>query len=405
MNSSSLISLGAALATPYSSFGIATIVLVGVGITVILGTRVHFRLQNLVFFIGILGTIAIIGVLLGSTPAQFLASFNKYTAPYSQVSDSYNSVIKSATGLGFTTAPFSWYATLVGTTAAFASVAFANFSTYCSGEMKQGTKVGRQIVAMIGSMFFNAILSLIVANLIVGVAGSQFVGAAYYLSTFSPQSWPFPVAPFLNLYVAMLTENAVVNAISAAAWMAWGIAIVMILFIFMTRVLFAWSFDRLIPKFFADVSDRFHTMVKGTIAVIIVGEVFLFIMAWLPPAFLGYLGYALAASVLPTALLVSISGIVFPYRARTIYQASSISKLRIGPVPLITVTGLVSTAFVLMLTYFYLTDSALGVNTPQVLAIIAAAIIISVILYGVIKIARKREGLDLSLSFKEIPPE
>jgi APA family basic amino acid/polyamine antiporter len=408
ISSSVLTSWGAAAATPTIDFVIGTVTLVGIGLTVIFGTRVHYAFQNILFIVGIIAAVVMIAVLATSTTAQFHASFNTHAAPYTNASDPYGSVIQVAQKQGFlANAPSSLYLTFVGGTSAFSSVAFGYFSTYGSGEMKRANSIKRQSAAMIGSMLFNAGLGLIIVILLLRVAGSQFVSASYYLSVFSPSSFPYPVTPFLNLFVGMLTNNIALNIIMALGWIVWGIAIAAILFVMLTRVLFAWSYDRLVPSFFANVDDRFHGPVVATITVIVLGEAMLYLFGlYAPGTALFLVTFVLTALTVFTVFLVTpISAIIFPFRKKQIYENSVARNYKIGKVPVMTIVGAITTGYMLLLIYFYLTVSSIGVNSPPVLETIGGVILLTGVIYGVIRLVRKMQSVPLDLAFKEIPPE
>lgn len=408
LGSPGLLAIGAAATNPTWVFVVGTLALLGIGATMVLGVRVHFTFQNVLFIIGSVAAVAMIVLLAVSTHQQFVSSFNSYASPYSNSSQPYNTVVPLADSQGFSTAPFSWYATLVALTSAWPAAAFAYFGTYSSGEMKRATDVKRQSIAMIGSMLFNILLSLIIAVLVVRVAGSDFVGAAYYLGSFAPSLWPYPVAPFLNVFIGMLTTNPILSAFFALGWIAWGVAAVAILFMMLTRLPLAWSLDRIVPASLADVSERFHTPVKATVIVILVGEAFLYIFSQVAPATASIVSLAVTAVFVFTAFLfVSVAGIVFPFGARSkqIFETSPSSRYKVGGVPLISVLGVISTAVMLLLGYFFLTDAALGVNSPTALLLIAAIIGGSAVLYAVIKTVRKSQKIDIGYLFREIPPE
>jgi amino acid transporter len=406
LHSSTIIAIGNAVATPTWGFVIGSVVIVGVGLTLILGTSVHIRLQNLIFILGTIAAVVMIGVLLSSTHGQFVASFDRYAAPYTNSTDPYNNVLTVARQQGFTTAPFSWYATLVGVTIAAASVNFAYFSAYCSGEMKHASQVSRQAGVMIGSMLFNALLSVAIAGLVVRVAGADFAGAAFYLGNVAPSLWPFSVAPFLNVFIAMLTDNVVLNAIFAMGWMAWGIATTAILFLMLTRLLFAWSFDRLIPSVFANVNERFHTPVNATIFIIVLGEISTYVFLQVAAAYAVFLTFGMTLTWIATAFLfLSIAAIVFPYKCKDIYNSSVAKGFEIGGIPLISIMGAISTGITLMYIYFYLTVSSLGVNTPSILTLDFVPVLAAALLYPAILLIRKKQGIDLKIAFTSIPPE
>ncbi len=407
VNSSFLTGLGVSATTSSVDFVIGTIALVGMGLTVILGTRVHFAFQNILFVIGIVAAVVMIAVLASATPSQFHASFNAHATAYTNASDPYSSVIQVAQKQGFASAPPNLFWALVGGTSAFSSVAFGYFSTYGAGEMKRASNVKRQSIAMIGSMLFNAALGLVIVVLLLRVAGTQFVSASYYLSFVSPSSFPYPVAPFLNLFVGMLTNNLAINIIMALGWIVWGIAIAAILFMMLTRVLFAWSYDRLIPSYFAKVDDRFHGPIVATVTVVVLGEIMLYVFGLFAPGTALFLvTFVLTAlTVFTVFLLTPISAIIFPFRKKEIYNNSVIRNYKIGGIPLMSIVGVITLAYMLLLSYFYLTISSLGVNSPAVLETIGGIILASAVAYGVIRLIRKKQSIPIDLAFKEIPPE
>jgi amino acid transporter len=171
-------------------------------------------------------------------------------------------------------------------------------------------------------------------------------------------------------------------------------------------MLFAWSFDRLIPSFFSNVDDRFHSPVKATIFIIVLGEILTYVFLTFGAGYAAYLTYGLGFAWIVTAwLFVSIAAIVFPYRAKEVYSASVVNRYRIGSIPLVTIVGVLSTGFMLMLTWFFLTDSALGVNSPSQLTLWGTTFLIAAILYPVIYFVRKKQGMDLKHVFAIVPPE
>jgi amino acid transporter len=407
LNSQALITIGSAVATPLWAFVIGTIVIVGVGVSMISGTGTYLKLQNVIFVIGTIAAIVMIGVLLGATNGQFVTSFNQHLAPYmTNSTNPYNDIQKIAAQQGFTIAPFSWYATLVGSAIASGAIAYSYFSTYAGGEMKRASNVGRQSFVMLGSMVFNTGLAMIIASLIVAVAGSNFAGATFYLGTVAPSSWPFPVSPFLNVFIAMLTDNVVLNAIMAVGWMSWGIATTVIIFLMVSRMLFAWSFDRLIPSFFADVSERFHTPVKAIVTIIVLGEISTLIFLQYAAAYGALIALGNTVSWIATAFLfVSIAAILFPYVAKSSYEASPASKYKVGKIPLISLMGVIAATYQIVQVYFFLTVPSLGALTPGVLSFWGTALLVAALLYPVIYLIRKRQGIDLRMVFAVVPPE
>ena len=85
--------------------------------------------------------------------------------------------------------------------------------------------------------------------------GFGFLNSASYV--FATNGSLFPSYPTTSLFISFLNPGV-------AVLMGLGLAMVMFInvtadILTMARILFAASFDRLLPAKFADVSERFHT--------------------------------------------------------------------------------------------------------------------------------------------------
>jgi hypothetical protein len=87
------------------------------------------------------------------------------------------------------------------------------------------------------------------------------------------------------------------------------------------------------------------------------------------------------------------------------YDSSVAKAYKVGNVPLLTIVGVLATAYDLMLIYFFLTISSIGVNSPPVLETIGGLILGTAAVYVVIRAIRKMQSIPVGLAFKEIPPE
>jgi hypothetical protein len=130
-----------------------------------------------------------------------------------------------------------------------------------------------------------------------------------------------------------------------------------------TRVMFAMSYDRMLPGFVARVSRRWGTPIIA-IAIVYIGSL---IMGWL------YFFSTFSKLTLDMPLMTSIAfaastlaGMLFPYLKSTkqIYADSPISKYKLGNIPLITIAGALGLVYFAIMFYLYITDDRYGVNSP-----------------------------------------
>jgi hypothetical protein len=114
--------------------------------------------------------------------------------------------------------------------------------------------------------------------------------------------------------------------------------------------------------------------------------------------------------VIYTALYVgiaAISGIVLPLRKSLFQRMPAIVQKKIGPVPLMSLLGVVSFVGIIgILTVGQLIPAIRGGINPSEAAWTIGLFIAGLPFYYGVKLYRKRvNGIDLSLAYKETPPE
>jgi hypothetical protein len=154
---------------------------------------------------------------------------------------------------------------------------------------------------------------------------------------------------------------------------------------------------------FTDVSPKYHAPVKNNVVMLAMSEVGIFIYAYAGEALDAVAIVALEA--MSAWGVMAVSGLLFPYvkRARTIWEASPY-KFHIGPLYLLTVSSIVNLAFVGILIYYFFTVPALGA-----ISAVGAVVYISIWIFGVVWYLLwirhwKKQGIDLTLAWKELPP-
>ena len=171
-----------------------------------------------------------------------------------------------------------------------------------------------------------------------------------------------------------------------------------------TRVMFAMSYDRMLPGFVARISQRWGAPIVA-IAICYVGSL---IMGWL------YFFTAFSKLTLDMPLMTSIAfatstvvGMLFPYLKSTkkIYEDSPISKYKVAGAPLITVMGALGAVYFAIMFYLYITDPRYGTNDPLSATYILGALVISAIIYFAYRYYRRSQGVDTDLTYREIPAE
>ena len=103
-------------------------------------------------------------------------------------------------------------------------------------------------------------------------------------------------------------------------------------------------------------------------------------------------------------IVVAITAIAFPFVKKDLFENSP-ARIRVAGIPLISIAGAVSLVFYLFIENFYFTNSLYGANIPIVYEVIAGSILTPLVIFAASFYYHKREGLDITLAFKQLPPE
>jgi amino acid transporter len=165
----------------------------------------------------------------------------------------------------------------------------------------------------------------------------------------------------------------------------------------------AWSLDRVVPKQLGHVNDTFHTPIKAIVLCAVTGEIALFALVQIPQASL--LG-ALLAQIL-AFIVVSIAGIVFPYRLKAVWESGG--GRRIFGIPAVAVAGAGGVIALGVLMGEFIFNSSISatfaVTRHLSLEFMTGAVVLGAIWYAVAWRLNARKGVNLGLAYREIPPE
>jgi hypothetical protein len=102
-----------------------------------------------------------------------------------------------------------------------------------------------------------------------------------------------------------------------------------------------------------------------------------------------------------------LTGMVLPWRKKQIFDAApTFTKRRIGGVPVITICGAISGFGLIAYTAVLLLVPQLGFPVTSLSgAFMLGWLLLGIVLYFVAKGYRMSKGIDISVAFKEIPPE
>jgi APA family basic amino acid/polyamine antiporter len=110
-----------------------------------------------------------------------------------------------------------------------------------------------------------------------------------------------------------------------------------------------------------------------------------------------------------TYLGSTIAAVLLPYIKPDLYKASPIAKYKILGIPLITVAGVIFAGFLIFLLYQWLFDPnglyGIGLSNVSSVIYMLAMYLLALAIYLGFKWYRRREGIDISKIYEEIPVE
>lgn len=398
-------------ATPTGIFTSCLLTLLVVGIVVTLGMSTYARIQKVCFHGGLVALAVLCGILFVSTQSDFHAAFNREAAAlFGAHGDAYQQTMDLAKKGGFTPHPFTSVAAgpsllLVPFVVFF--LLWPNWGGTLYGEVRDAKRYRRPFYSMFAGLWVTVILAVLVIALTAKTVGWEFYNAAnslYWNSTAGTQGAPSPVIPvwpYPVLMVSWLVDSHAFQFVLILVMGFWFFGWAGTLFLSSTRVIFAAAFDRVLPAWVANISANRRVPYGALVLMIIPSVGISALYAYWP----GFSTYTLDATLVIaiTYLGTIIAATILPWRRRDIFASSPIAQYRIAGVPLITVIGLLASAFLVYNLIKWATDSVYGVNNSQSAVYILALYALAIVIYLVARVVRGRQGIDLARIHAEIP--
>ncbi|HEU4572091.1 MAG TPA: APC family permease [Candidatus Limnocylindrales bacterium] len=363
-------------------------------ITLFYPTRTVVRMMGIGFVLGLVAWAVILFSFITGSGATFQAGWNQYVPglPYDQV-------IPTAQSAGMT------LDTSIGNTAIAGLIMgcwiFYGYyiPTFFAGEVKEAPR----------TLLYGAWGSL-------AVTWAIFTGAVLLFTRFVPQDWMAAQGylfingnenanPFVTFYASVLQPNAIFFVIMAVGFIYTLINLAQTYFFYASRIMFAWSFDRIVPEWISEVHAETGSPRNAVIVIAVLAELGVLASAFYSALFvqLNFVFYAAITMIVPI-----VAAIVYPYRRRQLWeQGAGHVRSMIAGVPSMTVVGIGTLAFILLLVAspFIWPAVGFGEQQGQALAVFAAIVIVGVVIFAAAKWYRSsREGIDIMATFQEVPP-
>lgn len=400
LSNSWLVSAGSAAATANWTFIGGTIAIwVSVPFFVI-GPRVSRAFMWGIFVPCVIGIILALALLTTATNASFISAFNSAMHSYTNSSNSYQSVINTATQAGGTLPAASLLASVAALPLGFWSFVGYNNSINLAGEIKTPNK--SQPLAVIASLIATWAVLAFAFERFYDVVGWNFNSALAYLFNVAPSHYTLPVPPTFNFFVSMLTSNPIISGLIGISFILWIFMLIGPMFLLSSRYIFNFSFNRVTPSVFAHINNRGSPSV-AVVLMAVLGEIFLTLYVY--SGALSLVNYTMVFAIV---YVVDGFSMLLVYRRRKdlFSAAPGYVKKKIGALPLLSIFGAINIVFFAFIIYFsILTPAFSGPVGPASFAVLLGIFLSGALIYGVASLLRKREGIDLGLISREIPPE
>jgi amino acid transporter len=354
-----------------------------------------FRVMSALLVFSMLAVFLIIGVTFTSTPSQFASALNAVTG----MPNLYQTIINNASHAGMV--PTWTMAATFGPALLFSYLILGGwqYPAFVAGEVKQAQR--NTPLAIILALGINGLLYVLLYEGIYRGFGYPFMSAVGF-SGVSPSTAPMIVPFFVSI---MVKDNPVLLFLISFGLLVGGPWLQLSEYVFGTRCIFAWSFDRVVPTKFSQLSERTGAPIYAVfLAGLVYGALFLLLYNYTNLATYYtnmVMGYVIVS------LIIMVAAIVFPFRKKEMFQtAPSFTTKKILGFPLVSIMGIIALIYLAYTLYGTLTNPAIGgpIYLPSI-EFMVGLLAFAPILYWISVLYHRRQGIDIRLAFKQIPPE
>ena len=388
--------------SPSGMFVLATIINITGFIIVMFGLRKYLFVQRVMMFWGLIAT-AMAAIIFMATPhAKFVEIWNYYAEQYNSIS--WDTLLTSVQQQFTIPAGWNWTSTIGCLLPLSWGMIYIYVLVFIGGEVKNPRRnmFLSSIVATLVTVFFMGWVALSLEHMV----GRDGWHALSYLELVGVEGYNFPFPPSYPVLASMVTHfNRFVGLFIGLGFMFQLYLICICEYVLVSRVWFAWGMDGAGPTWFTDIHPRFRSPIKLLSLLFILSEAGITLYVIRPAILAGFSVEVL--QLVSVFLITSISCTIFPYRKRVkdIWEASPYKHWKVGPIPYATIAGLLSMVFVLICIWanFYTAGMA-------ALNIVWTPIYIGVWIFGILwyyiwKWHRKKQGIDITLAYRELAPE
>ena len=190
-----------------------------------------------------------------------------------------------------------------------------------------------------------------------------------------------------------VSGSPLLSLVIGLGWIIWDLAILAYGIIVFSRYVFAQAFDRFLPEKLAYVSPKYGSPVAAHLFDLVVTIALIGGASFLYGTFSSLYGAVAAAMIY--FIFIALSAIVYAFR----HEHDSLPKMTL------VVAGILMAGVFIYITYQFFAYSGVWGGNALAYGYIVASFVAGLVLYSISKWSNAKKGIDISMAFREIPPE
>jgi APA family basic amino acid/polyamine antiporter len=369
--------------------------------------RAYLTLQTTAFTIATVGVVAMIWALFLAQPSMYTGHIDSYVLAIGGRAHFTSMIEQLATNHGFKNYGFSFRDTLLILVWPYLGLSSCFVSAYFGGEVRNARRT--QWISIAGAITFSAAVMVLLVWGLDRVVGTQLLGA---ISVVPPNEVGLAFTPLFSELISVLTSNLFLLLLIGVGVALWTYVWAPVNILIITRNILAWSLDRLVPQSLSNVSARWRSPVNAIILVGIVSQICVALYAFVPSFTLltGVLGLTI------TFVITSIAAVAFPFRQKALFESTQgrmASRAKIfslvGVLSVLCLGAILVSMLLDPVSGISLNpslDAGSGAGIPFMMFLVNIAVFASgFVVYYVARAIQRRKGIDITLAYREIPPE
>ncbi len=392
---------------PYAMFIVASIGNVLAFTFVAFGLKIFARAQKIVMTIGI-GGVFFFCIAMSLYAGDFVENWNMLAAKHGSLDyNAFLAAVEAHAGKAMP-ATWNWFDSFGVMVAAGWAFMYAYCIAFIAGEVKRPDKtiMLANLFSVLVPGFFCMWTAIALYQL-----DFKFLSSAFYADNLDNFAWSIEgfKLPFSTNAVDLafiMKPVGWLGVIYALSYMAFGLWWVALSYLAFPRIIFAWGMDRMGPKWFTDINPRWASPVKNHVLCFVLGQIGIAVYIFWQNSPLQALAVT-GLEVVTVFGVTAISALIFPYRkrARGIWESSPFRTWTLFGIPVVTLGAAVDLVYLAILfTFFFIMPDLRDFTTTGVV-FFALIWVLGIIWYFVWKQRSRSVGVDVTMTYGELPPE